>query len=170
MKNKFNLVLFLFSLLNLPSCKEKATTAGNNNPTVNTSEDVHTYARPSEAVVKHLSLDLAVDFDSRKISGTASYDIEVHEGADSIRLDTRELDIHSIKVDSKETPFKLGPDDKLLGQSLSIPVNNKSKTIIIDYSTRPGADALQWLNPSQTAGKQHPYLFTQGEAILTRTW
>ena len=51
-----------------------------------------------------------------------------------------------------------------------IPVNKASKKLVIAYSTRPGAEALQWLNPSQTAGKVHPYLFTQGEAILTRTW
>src|SRR5690606_13401907 len=25
-------------------------------------------------------------------------------------------------------------------------------------------------SPEQTAGKQHPYLYSQGEAILTRTW
>lgn len=29
---------------------------------------------------------------------------------------------------------------------------------------------MQWLAPEQTAGGEHPYLFTQGHAILTRTW
>jgi aminopeptidase N len=34
----------------------------------------------------------------------------------------------------------------------------------------PAAAALQWLAPAQTAGKRLPYLYSQGEAILTRTW
>jgi aminopeptidase N len=29
---------------------------------------------------------------------------------------------------------------------------------------------VQWLSPEQTAGKKLPFLFTQGESILTRTW
>ena len=34
----------------------------------------------------------------------------------------------------------------------------------------PQAEALQWLSPEQTTGGAHPYLFSQGQAILTRTW
>ena len=41
---------------------------------------------------------------------------------------------------------------------------------MIQYSAAPGAEALQWLTPEQTAGKTQPFLFSQGEAILNRTW
>ena len=44
------------------------------------------------------------------------------------------------------------------------------REIRIDYRTSPTADALQWLTPEQTAGGRHPYLYSQGQAILTRTW
>ncbi len=170
MKSNFQFHYILCSLLMLNACKENSTTTNAANKTDANVIDVHSYAKPDEAVIKHLSLDLAVDFNIRKLSGTASYDIEVHDKADTIRFDTKTLDIHQVTVDGKNTPFKLGADDKWLGQSLSIPVNKESKKIMITYSTRPEAEALQWLNPSQTAGKQSPYLFTQGEAILTRTW
>ena len=42
--------------------------------------------------------------------------------------------------------------------------------ITITYRTSPEAGALQWLQPSQTAGGKRPYLYSQGEAIFTRTW
>jgi aminopeptidase N len=29
---------------------------------------------------------------------------------------------------------------------------------------------MQWLGPEQTADRTHPYLFTQGQSILTRSW
>lgn len=132
--------------------------------------DIHSHPRPSEAVIKHLSLDLKADFTAKKLSGTATYDIEVYKGADSIYLDVRNLDIQQVTVDGKNVEFTLGYETEWLGQALMIPVNENSKKIAVNYSTGPGADALQWLDPSQTAGNKHPYLFTQGQAILTRTW
>ncbi|HEU5482468.1 MAG TPA: M1 family metallopeptidase, partial [Sphingomicrobium sp.] len=53
---------------------------------------------------------------------------------------------------------------------LTIAIKPDTKRIVIRYNSAPNAAALQWLTPAQTAGKKHPYLFSQGQAILNRTW
>jgi aminopeptidase N len=40
----------------------------------------------------------------------------------------------------------------------------------VTYRTAPTSAALQWLAPEQTAGKRLPFLYSQGQPILTRTW
>ena len=42
--------------------------------------------------------------------------------------------------------------------------------IAISFSTMPKSTALQFLDPSQTAGGKHPYLFTQCQAIHARSF
>ena len=41
--------------------------------------------------------------------------------------------------------------------------------IKIEYSTSENSTALQWLPPEQTAGKTHPYMFSQCQAIHCRS-
>jgi leukotriene A-4 hydrolase/aminopeptidase len=167
---KFNFLILIVICMIAYSCKQDQKSSASENTKETPVMDQHTYARPSEAVVNHLSLDLTADFTNKKIFGTASYQITVHEGADSIYFDVKDLDIRQVKVDGQEVQFKLGETKEFLGQPLAVPLNAGAKQVDIQYATGPGAEALQWLEPSQTAGKKLPYLFTQGQAILTRTW
>jgi leukotriene-A4 hydrolase len=130
----------------------------------------HSYANASEVFAKHLHLGIAVDFDSKIISGTITYDIENKAGVDHMILDVYDLEVEKVLVDGEEAEFSVGAHHQLLGAPLDISIKNNSKKISVQYKTAPNALALQWLDPQQTAGKKHPYLFTQGQAILTRSW
>ncbi|MCJ8166308.1 M1 family metallopeptidase [Pontibacter sp. E15-1] len=136
------------------------------------SEDVHSFARPSEAVATHLDLNIDVDFGNKVLSGQAAYQIENKTGTEEIVFDTRGLQIEQAFVgdDMEPTSFRLGTPDEVLGQPLFVKIKPDTRRVTIKYRTSPEAAALQWLNPQQTAGKQHPFLFTQSQAILARTW
>ena len=138
------------------------------------AKDVHSYAQPQVARVRHVDLDLTADFAAKTLSGTATLDVTGEPGATQVILDTRDLDIKAVRGDAGPLPFNLGAADPILGQALTVTVPaftaGQTQKIHVDYSTRPNAAALQWLTPAQTAGGQKPYLFSQGEAILTRTW
>ncbi|MBI2260274.1 MAG: M1 family metallopeptidase [Caulobacterales bacterium] len=139
------------------------------------ARDVHSYAQPEIARVRNVALDLTADFDRKILSGTATLTVMAEPGATQIVLDTRNLDIRSVKDEAGQPlQFVLGAADPILGQSLTVTfppfTAGESRKIVIDYATRPDASALQWLTPSQTAGGEKPYLFSQGQAILTRTW
>jgi leukotriene-A4 hydrolase len=133
--------------------------------------DPHSFARPSEVAVEHLVLDLSVDFAARRLSGRASLRLRGKVGADTLVLDTRDLDIQRVTLEDGKTeaPFTLGDPVPHLGRSLAIRIPPGTAWVNIDYATAPDAAALQWLTPIQ-AGSALPLMFTQSEAILARTW
>jgi leukotriene A-4 hydrolase/aminopeptidase len=159
---------FLLLCCALTSCSQNKRLAEVNQY----SDDPHSFSKPSEVQVKHLDLNLQVDFDKKLLTGKASWTIANLSGADSIIFDTRGLEIERVSLsDSTENAeYVLGPEDKLLGKALKIKINKDTDRVTVWYSTSPDAAAVQWLNPQQTAGKKHPFLFTQSQAILARTW
>ncbi|KAA1419171.1 M1 family metallopeptidase [Nocardioides humilatus] len=132
--------------------------------------DPHSYARPNEVVTTHLALDLTVDFEAKRLSGQATFDLDHRSPeATELVLDTWRLDVTSVtSADGTDLPHQLGEHDPILGQSLTITVGDADR-VVVHYSTTGDARALQWLDPEQTAsGKQ--FLFTQNQPILGRTW
>jgi leukotriene-A4 hydrolase len=143
--------------------------------------DPHSYAQPDRARVTHVSLDLTPDFATRRIRGTARLAIERAANGDSLLLDVRDLVIARVTtVRGDSLAFRIGAAREHLGSPLAIALPARataaaqqqalSDTVVVRYETSPNAAAVQWLTPEQTAGKDHPFLFTQGQAILTRTW
>jgi leukotriene-A4 hydrolase len=133
--------------------------------------DIHSFARPDEARVTHVGVDLRADFAARTLAGTATLDVAAAPGASEIVLDTRDLEIQAV-TDGAGAPLRWssGTADPVLGVPLTVQLPQGVRRIAIRYRTSPQAGALQWLTPEQTAGKSHPFLFSQGQAILTRTW
>ena len=132
--------------------------------------DPHSYARPLEARVRHLSSDLSIDFDTQQLEGRVRLDLDVAPHADTVVLDTSDLTIHAVTdVDGRPLDYQLGDPDPILGQALSIGLRGRSE-VVVEYATAPGAAALQWLSPDQTAGGVLPFLYSQGHALLTRSW
>ncbi len=132
--------------------------------------DVHSYAKPLEARVTHVALDLTVDFNAKRLGGTATLDIDAKPGQQTIILDDKGLEIAKIATaDGKPLAFKVGAADANIGAPLEVTIGDARK-IVITYKSAPDAGALQWLTPQQTAGGRQPFLFSQGEAIENRSW
>lgn len=145
------------------------------NPSLLTfTDDPHSFAKPSEAVVEHLDWDANLNFDTKTINAVARLSISSSETATKLILDTRDLTIQRVTTgpahEEMETSYELGQPIEHLGQALSIAIRPETKFVNVYYSTDPKAAALQWLEPVQTADKNHPFLFTQSQAILARSW
>ena len=142
--------------------------------------DPHSYADPDQFLVRHVALDLRADFEAHRLEGTAELTVEQRNPyAKALTLDTRDLEIrtvHLVEADgtTKVLAFRLGDRDPILGSKLTIDFPHcceptPTMHIRIDYRTSNEATALQWLAPEQTSGP-HPYVYSQGQAILTRSW
>ena len=153
------------------ACSEPATRTASVADTVALPRDIHSYAQPHEARVTHVSLDLVPDFEAKRIGGTARLAIEREANADSIVLDIRDLAIKQV-ADARGTVlgFTVGASKEFVGAPLAVALPATGDTIVVQFEAQPEAAAVQWLAPAQTAGKKLPFLFTQGQAILTRTW
>ena len=153
--------------LTIIACQKKEQTEK-----ATTVTDEHSYSKPELAVVKHLDLDIKVDFDTQTISGKASWLIDNISKGKEIIFDENTLNITKVTLgdDEKETKFELGKDTEFHGKPLHITIEPTTTKVNIYYSTTKEAVALQWLKPEQTADKKKPFVFSQGESVWSRTW
>ena len=151
--------------------------------------DVHSFGNPQTFEVRHVDLDLSVDFGRKVLEGTATLWISTKPGhlvGEALALDSKGLTILGVEelvgekwssvafrragVSKINQVGRAPGDDPILGDRISVGATSLSRAVRLRYRTSPDAGALQWLDPARTAGKRHPFLFTQSQAIQARTW
>ena len=163
--------LLILSIAFAISCQKKDP-SDKTTPQNQTTKDSHSFSNPAEAVVKHLDLDIKVDFDTQTISGKASWTIDNIAKGTEIIFDENTLNITKVTLgnDEKETQYKLGDSVEFHGKPLRITIEPNTTKVNIYYNTTKDGVALQWLKPEQTADKKKPFVFSQGQSIWSRTW
>jgi len=139
------------------------------------AEDVHSFANADAVRVTHVALDLDVSFEKKMLEGTATLDLErLDPNAAEVVLDSRDLGFGKVEVFTggkwQAAEWKLGEAVESLGQPVTIRLPEGADKVRLTYHTSPEASGLQWLTPEQTAGKKHPFLFSQAQAIHARSF
>ena len=137
---------------------------------MNKLPDPSSFSDSSKIITQSLHLALTVDLEEGVLSGYVDIVIErVVPEADTLVLDSKDLDILRIESEGCELEYCIGAKVGVFGSPLTISLLPSTHNIRVHYSTSPSATGVQVLQPEQTLGKQHRYLFTQSYAIHARS-
>ncbi|MBV8714163.1 MAG: M1 family metallopeptidase [Chloroflexi bacterium] len=131
--------------------------------------DPHSWTDSDQPQAEFLTWRAQVDFSTRTLECEALLHFD-NASSGPLDLDTRGLTIHRV-MDSGGKPlaFDFEAHDPIIGSRLRIDLPSRTDAIKIDYVTSPNASALQWLEPSQTAGGAQPFLYSQCQPIHARS-
>ncbi len=156
------------------SCNQESNDVSNQNEVIEMTKSVidsHTLSNYKEVPIIHSHLNLSVDFKSKLLYGSVIHSIKNNIGASEFILDTKYLSIETVEdQDGSLLDFNYGEKDELLGDPLIVSINSSTSKVVVKYSTTSKSEALDWLNAEQTAGKEFPFMYTQGQSIFTRSW
>lgn len=149
------------------------------------AHDYFSFANTREFATRHLSLELNVDFETSQLRGQATLHMRrvqpaAQPTASQVILDSRALVVEGVQLqrdagEPVDLAYRMGETDPVRGEPLIIDlpadaVPGEEFQLRISYHTGPDASALMWLGPELTAGKKHPFMFTQSQSIHARSW
>lgn len=137
--------------------------------------DDHTYGNLHEVDLKHLDLDLTVDFKAKSLKGFVDLSFDrLKENVSELILDTRDIDVSKVELNKNDQwvagEFELAEKDEVMGSKLTVKLEDGVNKVRVHYATQPQASGLQWLTPEQTDGKKHPFMYSQAQAIHARSF
>eukprot|EP00118_Oscarella_pearsei_P025384 m.308098 g.308098 ORF g.308098 m.308098 type:complete len:624 (+) comp43375_c0_seq1:87-1958(+) len=124
----------------------------------------------------HFHLDFSVDFEKKRITGTEELTIKkVCQGeVQEVILDYYALEVKHIQSEGGTQLQFTVKDFTKYGSALHIQLTDELQRqdefkLAIAFEAGSGL-AFDWLTKEQTAGKKLPYLYTQGQSVLNRTF
>lgn len=135
-------------------------------------------SNPTEVQIEHIQWKVKVDFIAKNLA--CYVDLKATVRADEcskLVLDMCGLTVNCVTDTNTGKPLVYSVGQASFGASLSIELPEQQRKrgcevrVGVEYTTSPPPEcgAVQWLDPAQTAGKSHPYLFTQCQPIHARS-
>lgn len=138
------------------------------------SVDPSSNSNPRQIECKNLYLQWTLDFEDKKVFGTATHVVSVKEnGTESVIFDQSGLIFSSVYINNDVADFSVTDDGGNSVIIVKIPADlrmvGSELTISFVYRTGVEASAVQWLEKEATQGGEYPYVFTQSQAIHARS-
>ncbi len=128
------------------------------------------WARDRVCDVQHIKLELALDIQNKRISGTATHTITpINDGLSHVEFDAAELHIKSVKL-ADGTPVRFSHESNKLRMDIGSPRKAGEKiTLAIDYEGSPRR-GLYFNAPDAAYPDRLSQVWTQGEDEDSRYW
>ena len=133
-----------------------------------TRHDPHSYADLLQGKIAHIDLRIKADFEAHILKIEAGYRL-AEPVSGSLFLDTARIDLLRAVANDQELQWEFDQQDELLGERLHLKNLKNISFFTLTFNTSNEARALQWLPGVQTAGGEHPFLYSQCQAIHARS-
>ncbi|ETP01000.1 hypothetical protein F441_21703 [Phytophthora nicotianae CJ01A1] len=142
--------------------------------------DPATCAALDEFRTHHMDLELEVHMVAKRMSGVATLSVKrLSESATTLCLDVFHLTIRSVCValpeeDTIAAQWSIKPFT-VFGEILEVEIPEElalasAFELTIRYETDVESPGVCWLEKEQTAGKKLPFMYTQGQEVLNRSF
>ena len=124
--------------------------------------------------IRHLKLELDVDLSGKRISGTATLDLNTLRPLSTIRLDAVNHEVTSVRGQQGDAKSAV-LDFENTGEEILVHLPTRAAAgeawrIEIDYSVSDPTTGLHFFGPSKASPKQPLTVWSHGEPISNRYW
>jgi len=133
-----------------------------------TFHDPTSYTDLTQGKINHIDFHIQIDFLSRTLDIEATYQTQepIHG---SLYLDSFKIEMKEAHVNGRKLEWDFDDSDEELGKRMCLKGFDGDSSFTLKFRTSPEARALQWMNASQTAGGNYPFLFSQCQASNARS-
>lgn len=133
-----------------------------------TLHDPTSYADLSQGRIRHIDFHIRADFSTNTLAIKATYQLDAPRRG-PLFLDTYKIDLQKAHAGGRSLTWEFDISHQTLGSRLHLKGLDGDSSFTLEFQTSPQASALQWLTPLQTLGGQHPFLYSQCQAIHARS-